>query len=471
MSNREEITRLEIATIQPIALDQRHGKARDLFTVWFGSNVQLLTIVTGGLAVTVFGLPFWWAVVGLTVGNLVGAVFMALHAAQGPTLGVPQMVQTRGQFGSIGALLVVGIVIVMYVGFLSSNIVVGGQALASLVPGWSDTPSMIFIGVLGVVATIYGYDLIHGYTRVMTYLAGAVLALTFVWIIYVHGLPADFLTRNSLNATGFIGTISVAALWQISYAPYVSDYTRYMPADTGASPAFWASYWGCTLGSLLPMILGAMIGLAAPKGSLVHGLVELTSGITPLVVIVFSVGIASSNALNLYCGSLSTLTFGQTLVPSWSPGPKARTVVALVLFAFAMAGAILSKDSFLANYEDFILLLLYVLVPWTAINLVDYYLLRHGQYDVDSFFRHDGGIYGRVNAAAVTCYIFGALIQLPFEASALYTGPIARALGGMDLSWIVGLLVTSPAYYWLAKRSQSRRDGAILPPASMRTEA
>ena len=146
------------------------------------------------------------------------------------------------------SLLVVGIVIVMYVGFLSSNIVVGGQALASLVPGWSDTPSMIFIGVLGVVATIYGYDLIHGYTRVMTYLAGAVLALTFVWIIYVHGLPADFLTRNSLNATGFIGTISVAALWQISYAPYVSDYTRYMPADTGASPAFWASYWGCTLG-------------------------------------------------------------------------------------------------------------------------------------------------------------------------------------------------------------------------------
>jgi NCS1 family nucleobase:cation symporter-1 len=471
MSNREQVTRLEIATIQPIPLDERHGKARDLFTVWFGSNVQLLTIVTGGLAVTVFALPFWWAVVGLTVGNLVGAIFMALHAAQGPTLGVPQMVQTRGQFGSIGALLVVGIVIVMYVGFLASNIVVGGQALASLVPGWSDAPSMIFIGVIGVVATIYGYDLIHGYTRVMSYVAGAVMVLTFVWIIYVHGLPADFLTRNALNTTGFIGTISVAALWQISYAPYVSDYTRYMPPDTGTSPAFWASYWGCTLGSLLPMVLGAMVGLAAPKGALVHGLAGLTAGITPLVLIVFSVGIASSNALNLYCGSLSTLTFGQTLVPSWSPGPKARTVVALVLFALAMAAALFSKDSFLANYEDFILLLLYVLVPWTAINLVDYYLLRHGQYDVDSFFRHDGGIYGRVNGPAVTCYILGALIQLPFVASALYTGPIARAMGGVDLSWIIGLLVTSPAYYWLAKRAQSRRDGAILPPTAMRTEA
>ena len=123
MSNREQATRLETNTIQPIPIDARHGTARDLFSVWFGANLMLLTIVTGGLAVTVFALPFVWAVLALVVGNLVGAVFMALHAAQGPRLGVPQMVQTRGQFGSMGSLLVVGIVIVMYTGFLSSNLV------------------------------------------------------------------------------------------------------------------------------------------------------------------------------------------------------------------------------------------------------------------------------------------------------------------------------------------------------------
>ncbi len=463
MNSGEHATRLEIRTIQPIALDARHGRAADLFTVWFGSNVQLLTIATGALSVTVFGLPLIWAIAGLTVGNLVGAIFMALHAAQGPVLGVPQMVQTRGQFGSIGALLVVGIVIVMYVGFLSSNIVLGGQALASLTPGWSDTPSIVVVGLVGVVATIYGHDLIHLYARVMSYVSGVVLLLAAVWIVRVHGLPADLLARNALTATGLMGTVSVAALWQISYAPYVSDYTRYMPADTGPVPAFWASYWGCTLGSLLPMILGALVGLAAPKGGIVQGLSVLTAGISPLVLVVFSVGIAASNAMNLYCGALSTLTFGQTLFPRWSPGPKARTVVALVLFGFALAGAILSKDSFLANYEDFILLLLYVLVPWTAINLVDYYLLRHGTYDVESFFRHDGGVYGRVNGPAVACYLLGILVQLPFVASALYTGPIARALGGIDLSWVVGLLLTSPAYYWLAKYSRSRHDAAAGP--------
>jgi nucleobase:cation symporter-1, NCS1 family len=467
MTQREQITRLELATIQPIALDERHGTARDLFTVWFGSNVQLLSIVTGGLSVTAFGLSFAWAIVGLAIGNLVGAIFMALHAAQGPTLGVPQMVQTRGQFGSIGALLVVGIVIIMYVGFLASNTVLGGEALASLIPGSSDTAGIAIVGVLGVVATIYGYDLIHAYTRVMTYLSGAVLLLAFVWIVFVHGLPQDFLARNAFNTTGLIGTISVAALWQISYAPYVSDYSRYMPADTGAVPAFWASYWGCALGSLLPMILGAAVGLAAPPGNLVHGLATLTPGIAPLVMIVFSVGIASSNAMNLYCGALSTLTFGQTLFPSWSPGPRARTVVAVILFGFALAGALWSKDSFLAHYEDFILLLLYVLVPWTAINLVDYYLLRHGRYHVESFFRQDGGIYGRVNAAAVICYVLGTLVQLPFVASALYTGPIARAFGGIDLSWIIGLLITAPVYYWLAKYTRSGGESSTIASAQL----
>jgi len=96
-----------------------------------------------------------------------------------------------------------------------------------------------------------------------------------------------------------------------------------------------------------------------------------------------------------------------------------------------------------------------VLVPWTSINLVDYYLLRHGQYDVEAFFRQDGGIYGRVNVAAVTCYGFGILVQIPFIASPLYTGPLAKAAGGIDLSWIVGLLLTSPAYYWLASAREA----------------
>jgi NCS1 family nucleobase:cation symporter-1 len=454
MSTRNA-TQLESGTIRPIPVDERHGTAADLFTVWFGTNFMLLTIVTGGLAVTSFGLPFGWALIALTAGNLAGAVFMALHSAQGPTLGVPQMVQTRGQFGSLGSLLVVCIVLAMYTGFLTSNLVVGGEALASIAHGMSDAPGIAAIAVISMIAAVFGYDLIHTYARVTTYVAVALMLVTFAWIGLVHGLPADFLSRNTLTLPGFLSTVSTAALWQIAYAPYVSDYSRYMPADTGARSAFWASFWGCSLGSIIPMALGAMVGLATPKGtSIVTGLALVTHGITPLVLIVLSIGVATANAMNLYCGALSTMTLGQTLFPSWSPGATARTIISLAIFALSLTGALLGKNAFMVNYENFILLLLYVLVPWTAINLVDYYLLRHGRYDVESFFRHDGGIYGRMNGAAVGCYFLGIIVQLPFIYTTLYKGFIAQAMGGVDLSWIAGLAITSPAYYWLAKRSQ-----------------
>ncbi len=126
---------IEQRTIAPVPDGERHGRVRDLFTICFGSNVMLLTIVTGALATTVYGLSLGWAAVAIVIGNLVGAVFMALHSAQGPKLGVPQMIQSRGQFGAYGAILVVVVLIIMYVGFIASNIVLAGQSINELVPG------------------------------------------------------------------------------------------------------------------------------------------------------------------------------------------------------------------------------------------------------------------------------------------------------------------------------------------------
>ncbi|HTV53022.1 MAG TPA: cytosine permease [Steroidobacteraceae bacterium] len=462
MSIGEQPSRLETLTIQPIAHHERHGRARDLFTIWFGSNIMLLTIVTGALGVTVFHLSFLWAVVALALGNLIGAVFMALHAAQGPILGVPQMVQTRGQFGSVGALLVVGIVIVMYVGFYASNLVLGGEALAAVCPPLHALGGIALMSLVSVAGAIWGYDLIHAYARAMSYLAGVMLLLTLVWVFGVHGLPADFWHRNlgSNGAAGALGTLSIAALWQIAYAPYVSDYSRYMPADTGVRPAFWATYWGCTLGSFLPMVLGAAIGLCMRGDDAIAGLGQVTDRLAPVAFLVFSVGMVATNAMNIYCGALSSLTFGQTLAPAWSPRARARTLAAIGIALCAFALAVLGKDSFLVNYTNFILLLLYVLVPWTAINLVDYYWVRRAQYHVESFLRADGGIYGRVNPAAVGCYVLGILVQVPFMSTPMYTGVVAHRLHDADLSWLIGLAVTAPLYYALAVRRQALRVAA-----------
>ena len=83
---------------------QRHGSPRDLFPVWFSGNLNIGNAIFGALAIVV-GNSFWWAVVAVLVGNLVGGTFMALHSVQGARLGVPQLIQSRGQFGFLGALL------------------------------------------------------------------------------------------------------------------------------------------------------------------------------------------------------------------------------------------------------------------------------------------------------------------------------------------------------------------------------
>ena len=158
-------------TIDHIPEDERHGKGRDLFTVWFGSNIMLLTIITGALSTTVFGLPLWAGVIGVLIGNIVGGVVMALHAAQGPQMGVPQMLQTRAQFGSYGSLLVVVLVVFMYLGFFASNAVLGGKALAK-VSGMPVNLSTFLIGCVSVVATMVGYKLIHGLAAFLSVVAG-----------------------------------------------------------------------------------------------------------------------------------------------------------------------------------------------------------------------------------------------------------------------------------------------------------
>jgi nucleobase:cation symporter-1, NCS1 family len=450
--------KLESNTILPVPLSERHGRARDLFTVWFGANLILLTIVTGALAATVFHLPFRLAVLGLVLGNLVGGVFMALHAAQGPTLGVPQMVQTRAQFGSLGALVVLLVVIAMYVGFLASNLALGAETLHTLTAHANEVASIVILGILSIAGTIFGYDLIHTCTRIIAYASGAAFLVTLGWLAFGNHLP-PFSTTNAGSIQGFLGAVSVAALWQIAYAPYVSDYSRYLPAVTGVRTAFWATYSGSVLGSTLPMIVGALVGSVASNDAVIPALSSLTQPIAPVTLIVFSIAMIANNAMNLYCGALASLTALQTWRPDWRPGWRARAVISLILLVIALALAIYGRESFLESYTSFILLLFYVLIPWTAINLIDYYVIKRAQYDVPSIFQRDGGIYGRFNVPALVCYFLGTLVQVPFVSTPIYTGPVARALGDADLSWLVGLIVTSLAYYALAGRSSSLAPG------------
>lgn len=439
--------RIEQHTIYQIPLDQRHGKARHLFTLWLGANINVLTVVTGALATTVFGQSFLAGSIAIVIGNLVGTVFMALHAAQGPRLGVPQMVQSRGQFGARGAAFVVALVVFMYIGYAATALVTGGQSLHAIVPALSERACIVAIGLVSLGAAIYGHDLIHVSTRMMTFIAGGAVLLSYAWVLLVHPVPAAYLTQGRFSAVGFCSMVSIGAFWQLSYAPYVSDYSRYLPPDTGPRQAFWSCYWGTVVGAVAPMILGALIGPAVVDGDVVAAISRLTGPASTAIVLLFAPGVAVAGAICMYGGALAVITLAQTVATGWRAHSRARALIAAGIFCLALVIGLIGSSNFLPLYGRFNEILLYLMVPWTAVNLVDYYLIRQGHYDVPSFFAADGGLYGQYNVTALVCYLLGILVQVPFIASDVYTGPIARAMGGIDCSWVVGLLGVSIAYY------------------------
>ena len=450
---------VEQRTIDIIPHDERHGRARDLFTIWFGSNLLPLTIVTGALGPAVYGLDFWSSVIAILLGNFGGGLLMALHSVQGPRLGVPQMIQSRGQFGSMGSVIVVLITVFMYIGFFASNLALSGETLHLMNHNVSSNTGQVVAALIALVVVVFGYRMIHLLNRIATVVIGVLMVVGMVWIV-ARGLPGTFFSAGAYSTGAFLGMVSIGATWQIAYAPYVSDYSRYMPAQDSAKDTFHASYWGCTLGSSLPMIWGVMASLAIPQAAdAIVGINGVVGSLGWLFMLLFFLTASQSNAINLYGGTLCVITVVQTFATHWIPKAAARVVIGAGVLALALYLA-LSITDFLTSYYQFVLILLYLLIPWTAINLVDFYLVRRGKYHVESFFHPNGGIYGRFNWVAIVAYAIGVLSEAPFaNPSSRWKGWFVDSLNGADIAWIVGIVVTVPVYYYLARATKQH----ILP--------
>ena len=121
---------VEQHSIEQIPEDERHGRPWNLFTLWFASNITVVAVITGSLAVSL-NLSLGWSIFAVLAGNLIGGVFMAYHSVQGPRMGLPQMIQSRAQFGSLGAVLPMIVTVLMYLGFQIEGNISFGDALSA----------------------------------------------------------------------------------------------------------------------------------------------------------------------------------------------------------------------------------------------------------------------------------------------------------------------------------------------------
>src|SRR5579871_4150848 len=122
---------IESRSIDYVPLAERHGKVWHLWPVWFSGDAHLATLAVGVIGISLGG-NLLWTTIAVLIGNLLGTFFMAFHSTQGPQLGLPQMIQSRPQFGYVGALLVWLVALIAYIGFNAFNQILAAQTMQNL---------------------------------------------------------------------------------------------------------------------------------------------------------------------------------------------------------------------------------------------------------------------------------------------------------------------------------------------------
>src|SRR5277367_2930118 len=437
---------IEKRSIDYIPIAERHGKVWHLWPVWFSGDAHLATVATGVVGIALGG-NLLWMTLAVLFGCAFGTFFMAFHSTQGPQLGLPQMIQSRPQFGYVGALLVWGVALIAYIGFNAFNQILAAQTVSSLYGGDS-TLTMLVFTILSVSLAVIGYDLIHLAQRWVAYvLIGALLVFTVAVLLKGH-VPAAEITLRGFSAVPFLAQFFAAASYQIAWSIYVSDYSRYLPRDVGVGASFWWTYLGAFVGGTWMMLVGTLAAALYPTLEVAAALRAVADAALPgfgkPLLLCSLLGLVTITSLNYYGASLTFLSVMDSIKPS-RPTLAKRIVTLGISTVIATSLALASSQNFVEKFSEFLAVLLYLFTPWTAINLVDFYLIRRGHYSVREIF-NARGMYGRWNWRGLWAYGIGFVAMVPFFSTEHFKGPVAKALGGADIAMLIGLPVSAMVY-------------------------
>lgn len=443
-----------IAYVEP---SRRHGRPRNQFTVRFAPVIYLAGMYLGASGGPL-GLGFTGSVTAILLANFLGSILTGWCAAMGPRLGMPQLPMGRSPFGHYGNYLPSVLSLLVFIGYYSVGTVLGAKSLADLFHT-PYAPTVVVVAALSVLIGIYGYRILHVMGRVITNASIVVLTVVSVVVLF-HGGGSG----TAATATGgdfwLAWFVLFAAVfgYTASWAPYASDYSRYLPENSSRTAVSGAAALGLFTSTTWMMTLGAGLITLAPNGDVLGTFsIALPDWLRYIVLLTLGLSAIPHNSVNLYSGAMATLTCNIKL-PQWVT-VAAAGVVGLVL-ALVFGG-----DEFQDKFLLFLHVISYYITPWVAILLIDYYFLHRAGRSlpaIDNFY-NSGGVFGRFNTAGLVSLIIGVLVSIPFIANDFYTGPIAERLGGADLSYFVSGIIAA-VMYTIWRRNLRHGGRPAIPP-------
>jgi nucleobase:cation symporter-1, NCS1 family len=472
---------IEVHSIDWVPDPERHGKTWQQTMLWFLGNFQYFTIPIGFVGPGL-GLSLGWSILAGTLGIAFGTLFMAFHATQGPVFGLPQMIQTRAQLGYRGVVVALFAVLFTYMAFNVADQVLMASGLHGAF-GWSAGAVAAITAILAAVLAIFGYDWVHRVFRFLLVISLPCYAIISIAIL--TGAAGGALPHHpgSFIFAAFMTQFSVAAAYNITYAPYVSDYSRYMPRSTSARGIIGAVFFGASGSAVWLIALGAWLAtrLGATDGLVGLQVVgdKVAAPLGSITAVLSATALMATMGMNAYGGMLTVLTGIDAFKKiQTSRVWRAATVVLLALIWYAIGAGISTSasDTAVSAVLNSLTLMLYLLVPWTALNLVDYFFVRRGHYAITDIFRPDG-VYGAWGWRGLIAYAVGFAAEIPFMVlpsigGFSFTGYFPGHLtNDVDYSWLVGLAVSGLLYLVLSRSLDLTAEQAAITASEQQLEA
>jgi nucleobase:cation symporter-1, NCS1 family len=439
----EKVLVVEPYGIEPIPPEERHGKPKQMFNIWFAINLNVVTWFTGFLGIE-FGLSLKYVIFAILIGNIAGAGYLALSSSIGAELGQPLIPASIKVFGKAGVFGLSFLNLVNNIGWLAVNLALAVMALQTIVHVEYHV-AILILTIITLLVAVYGYNFIHAFARYMSIIVGVIFI--FMTVITYRNLPT--ITNHAASAAGgfnlgmFILAIAVTFSYQISYCPIGSDYARYLPEDSSKKKLWWYSFGGALTVCIWLEILGALTATLGMQTGPMDFFAKLMGVFTVPAVITIIISILPVNAMAMYSGGLAALAMGVRLK---------RWVSALLTAGIAAFLISFGNGGLTHTYTNFLLLLSYWIAPWLGVVLSDFYYHKK-----NSLMKNvPRGWVGTIS------FLSGVIISIPFMNSTLYIGSIAgKYLGGADISYFVSLIISLLVYQISIKIKE--RTGSFIP--------
>ena len=455
---------IESIGVTTVPENQRTGKPRNIISVFVGSNLSLSVMVFGWLGI-LYGLSWWQSVSAIVVGTVLAAVFVSASSLLGWRAATNNSVSSGAFFGVKGRLIASFVGLLLCIQYVALTVWTGGEVLSA---GWarltgsdvSDSLTAIGYAVIAIAVVTFavlGYSWIIKLSKYVTVLMALLVVLSIIglWSAFDPSYPGDpeVYALGSFWPTWLLTALTCGAAGPISYVTQTGDWSRYISESAhSARDVVKNTFVAMVVGLTIPTIFGAFVAVAAfDEDSFAGGFVagSPTWLLIPLLFIGF-VGSLGQGSINLYSMGLDM----DAILPKLSR-LKSTVLVAAISTGLVFIGKFV-YDAEVAVTNS-VLFLTCLASAWIAISLYGYFRNK-GVFDkaaLQVFNRREtGGKYwftGGWNLKATISWIVGSVVGILGISSVDYVGPIAAALGDVDVS-VPGAALSALVVYALLER-------------------